>query len=172
MELDLGVCTVRSWRADDATSLVRHANNRKIWRNLRDRFPYPYTPADADAFLRSVIGLTPETSFAIAVDGAATGGIGLTLAEDIHRRTAELGYWLGEEYWGRGIASAAVRAVTEYAFSHHDLVRIWAGVFAWNPGSMRVLEKVGYLREATLRKSAFKDGEIVDEVIFAAVRDY
>ena len=170
MELDLGVCTVRSWRAGDAASLARHANNRKIWRNLRDRFPHPYTPADAEAFLRSVIGTTPETNFAITVDGVAVGGIGLTLAEDIHRRTAELGYWLGEEYWGRGIASAAVRAITDYAFTHHDLVRIWAGVFEWNPASMRVLEKAGYTREATLRKSAFKDGEIVDEVIFAVVR--
>src|SRR5919206_3136879 len=170
MEVDLGVCTVRPWRAGDAASLVRHANNRRIWRNLRDRFPHPYTPADAEAFLRSVIGTTPETSFAIAVDGAAVGGIGLSLAEDIHRRTAEIGYWLGEEYWGRGIASAAVRAITDYAFTHLDLVRIWAGVFAWNPGSMRVLEKAGYTREATLRKSAFKDGEVVDEVIYAAVR--
>ena len=170
MELDLGVCTVRSWRLDDTASLVRHANNRKVWRNLRDRFPYPYTSSDAEAFLRSVIGTTPETSFAIAVDGAAVGGIGLTLADDIHRRSAELGYWLGEEYWGRGITSAAVRAVTDYAFAHYDLVRIWAGVFHWNPASMRVLEKAGYTREATLRKSAFKDGQLVDEVIFAVVR--
>jgi [ribosomal protein S5]-alanine N-acetyltransferase len=171
MKLDLGVCTVRSWCADDAESLTQHANNRRVWRNLRDRFPYPYTPADAEAFLRSVIGTTPETSFAIAVNGAAVGGIGLTLAEDVHRRTAEIGYWLGEEYWGRGITSAAVRAVTEYAFAQHDLVRIWAGVFSWNPASMRVLEKAGYAREGTLRKSAFKDGVVVDEVIYAMVRE-
>jgi RimJ/RimL family protein N-acetyltransferase len=138
---------------------------------LRDRFPYPYTLAEAEDWLRSVVGVMPETSFAIAVDGAAVGGIGITLGEDIHRRTAELGYWLGEEFWGRGIATAAVRAITEYAFAKFDLVRVWAGVFEWNPGSMRVLEKAGYVREARLRGSAFKDGQVVDEVIFATVRE-
>ena len=171
MELDLGVCTVRSWCSSDATSVAQHANNRRVWRNLRDRFPYPYTLAEAEDWLRSVVGVMPETSFAIAVDGAAVGGIGITLGEDIHRRTAELGYWLGEEFWGRGIATAAVRAITEYAFAKFDLVRVWAGVFEWNPGSMRVLEKAGYVREARLRGSAFKDGQVVDEVIFATVRE-
>src|SRR5919206_1949976 len=170
MEVDLGVCTVRPWRAGDAASLVRHANNRRIWRNLRDRFPHPYTPADAEAFLRSVIGTTPETSFAIAVEGAAVGGIGLTLAEDIHRRTAEIGYWLGEEYWGRGIATAAVRAVTEHALTSQDLRRVFALPFAENRASARVLEKAGFALEGVLRSSAVKDGRVLDQLLYARIR--
>jgi RimJ/RimL family protein N-acetyltransferase len=112
----------------------------------------------------------PVTNFAIVVDGAAVGGIGLILKDDIYSRSAEIGYWLGEELWGRGIVSEAVRALTDWAFLNFDLCRIYAGVFEWNPASMRVLEKAGYQLEARLRKRVTKDGQTIDELIYAVVR--
>ena len=111
-----------------------------------------------------------KTNFAIVVDGEAVGGVGLQLKSDVYRKTAEVGYWLGEAVWGRGVATAALRTITEYAFAHFDLCRLEAGVFAWNPASMRVLEKVGYRREATLERACFKDGRILDLVLYAKVR--
>jgi RimJ/RimL family protein N-acetyltransferase len=170
VEIDLGVCSVRSWRWDDRESIVRHANNRKVWINLRDRFPHPYTLGDADRWLRLVGQMRPETHFAIAVGGPAVGGIGITLLGDVHRRSGEMGYWLGEEFWGRGIATAAVRAVTRYAFSTYDLCRIHAAVFEWNPASMRVLEKAGYVLEGRLRQSVTKDGRTIDQFLYAITR--
>jgi RimJ/RimL family protein N-acetyltransferase len=170
MDLALEACTIRSWRRGDEASLVRHANNRDVWRNLRDQFPHPYTPADARRWIRAASRARPETAFAIAVDGAAVGGIGLRLRNDIYRRSAEIGYWLGEEFWGRGIATDAVRALTEWGFATFDLCRIFAGVFEWNPASMRVLEKAGYQLEGRLRKAVSKDGQTVDELLYAMVR--
>jgi len=141
-----------------------------IWRNLRDAFPHPYTLANAQHWIRSANPATPVTNFAIVVDGIAVGGIGLVLKDDVFRRSAEIGYWHGEEYWGRGIVTEAVRAVTDYAFATFDLCRVYAGVFEWNPASMRVLEKAGYEYECRMRKSVVKDGEIIDELIYAIVR--
>ena len=171
MELDLGLCTIRSWRWDDQESIVRHANNRKVWINLRDRFPHPYTPADAQVWLWLVSQTTPETQFAIAVGGAAVGGIGIELLTDVQRRSGEIGYWLGEEFWGQGIATAAVRSMTDYAFSTYDVCRIQATVFEWNPASMRVLEKAGYALEGRLRQSVTKDGKTIDQFLYAIIRD-
>ncbi len=170
MEIDLGVCSVRSWRWDDRESIVRHASNRNVWINLRDRFPHPYTLGDAERWLWIVARMRPETHFAIAVAGSAVGGIGITLLDDVHRRSGEMGYWLGEEFWGRGIATAAVRAVTGYAFSTYDLCRIHAAVFEWNPASMRVLEKAGYVLEGRLRQSVTKDGRTIDQFMYAIIR--
>ena len=143
MELKLSKSLLRSWIPGDLASLVRHANSRVIWRNLRDAFPHPYTPADAKHWIQIANPTTPITNFAIVVEGAAVGGIGLVLKDDVFRRSAEIGYWLGEEYWGRGIVTEAARAVTDYAFATFDLCRVFAGVFEWNPASMRVLEKAG-----------------------------
>ncbi len=171
MELDLGSCTLRSWRSDDEDSLVRHADDRDVWINLRDRFPHPYTRDDARAWLRLVAESTPETSFAVAVAGEAVGGIGITLQDDVSRRSAEIGYWLSRAYWGRGIATAAVRALTDWAFAHFDLCRLYAGVFEWNPASARVLEKAGYVLEGRLRRSVTKDGRTIDQLLYALVRD-
>lgn len=171
MQLELPQCTLRPWRRSDVESLLRHANNYKIWRNVRDRFPHPYTRAAAEQWV-SVANNNPyEPALAIEVDGAAVGGIGLIFGQDIDRRSAEIGYWLGEEYWGRGIVTAAVQALTDYAFAHFDLARIWACVFEWNPSSMRVLEKAGFTREGVLRKAATKDGQTIDVVMYARVRD-
>ncbi len=171
MELALELCTVRSWRADDAAAIAHHANNYNVWRNLRDRFPHPYTRVDAEAWLHRVCHAVPETDFALDVGGAAIGGIGFTIQEDIHRHSAELGYWLGEEFWGRGIATQAVRAVTSYAFATHDLYRLYAGVFEWNHASRCVLEKAGFACEGRLRQSVVKDGQFIDQFLYAITRD-
>jgi RimJ/RimL family protein N-acetyltransferase len=171
VELILDRCTVRSWKREDEEALSRYADNRRIWINLRDRFPHPYRRQDARRWLAQVLGARPETSFAIDVGHEAIGGIGYTIQEDVHYRSAELGYWLGEPFWGRGIATAAVRAVTERAFASHDLSRIYATVFEWNPASARVLEKAGYALEGRLRRSVTKDGRTIDQLLYAVVRE-
>lgn len=170
MELKLRKSTLRPWRRGDEESLVRHANSRAVWRNLRDAFPHPYTFADATNWIQVANPTIPITNFAIVVDGAAVGGIGLVLRDDVFRRSAEIGYWLGEAYWGREIVTEAVRGVTDYAFATFDLCRLYAGVFEWNPASARVLEKAGYEFEGRMRKSVTKDGETIDELIYAIVR--
>jgi ribosomal-protein-alanine N-acetyltransferase len=171
VEFKLKTCTVRSWAWRDRDSLIRYANNRNVWLNLRDRFPHPYTLVDARNFLDSVVGVTPETSFAITLADEAVGGLGFTVQNDVSYRSAEIGYWLGEEFWGRGIATEALMAVTEYAFANYDLCRLYAHVFAWNPASARVLEKAGYELEGRLRKNVTKDGQTIDQLLYAMVRD-
>ena len=169
MHLTLKTCDVRSWRTSDAESLVEYADNRKIWRNLRDAFPHPYTRHEARAFIRTVRERTPETTFAIAVKDEAVGSIGFVLRPDVERVSAEIGYWLAEPFWGRGIATEALIAVTRYAIETHHLTRIYALPFAWNAPSCRVLEKAGYLLEARLRRSAIKDGQITDQMQYAFI---
>ena len=169
MKLTLKTCEVRSWRASDADALVGHADNRKIWLNLRDRFPHPYTKRDARRFIRQVHDDIPETAFAIAVDDEAVGGIGFMLHTDVERVSAEIGYWLGERFWGRGIATEALAAMTRHAIETHELTRVYAVPFAWNTASCRVLEKAGYVLEARLRRSAIKDGQVVDQLQYAFI---
>jgi len=168
--LEAGVCTLRPWHHADREALVRHANNRRVWLMLRDQFPHPYTHADADEWLAHAATQRPVTTFAIVVAGEAAGGIGVAPQPDVHRRSAEVGYWLGEAFWNRGIATAAVRTFTAYAFDAFDLIRIFAGVFSTNPASMRVLEKAGYTREGVLRRSVVKDGQVLDQVLYAVTR--
>jgi ribosomal-protein-alanine N-acetyltransferase len=172
MELELPGCRIRSWRAGDELALAKHADSRNIWLNVRDRFPHPYTLADAEAWVARVSVAEPETQFAIEADGEAAGGIGLFLQQDVERFSAEIGYWLGEAHWGRGLATSAVRAFTDFAFARFDLCRIYANVFAWNPGSARVLEKAGYAFEGRMRRAAVKDGQVVDNLLYAVVRDF
>jgi [ribosomal protein S5]-alanine N-acetyltransferase len=169
MELQLKSCVVRSWRTGDAEALARHANNRKIWLNLRDAFPYPYGLRDAREFIKTVRTRTPETLFAIASGGEAVGGIGFVLHPDVERVSAEIGYWLAEPHWGRGIATEALVAVTAHAISAHALTRVYALPFARNVASCRVLEKAGYALEARLRRSAIKDGVVIDQMQYAFV---
>jgi ribosomal-protein-alanine N-acetyltransferase len=170
--IDCGVCLLRPWTWADKASLVRHADNRQVWRNLRDLFPHPYTEADAESWLARVAAVPPpEGIYAIEVGGQAAGTIAMHRREDVERLSAEVGYWLGEPYWGRGIVTAALRALTDAAFRDTDLIRLFAPVFAWNPASMRALEKAGYRREAVLVKSAVKDGVVIDQVIYAVTRD-
>lgn len=169
MELQCGVCLLRTWRASDAAGIVRHANDRDVWLNLRDQFPHPYGTADAHAYIRSVVSQSPPLSFAIVVADDPAGGIGLRPGTDIERRSAEIGYWVGRTYWGRGIMTAAVRAVTAYAFESLDLLRVFALPFTDNAASVRVLEKAGYMREGLLRSSAIKAGQVRDQYLYAAV---
>ena len=160
---------VRSWQEGDAESVALYANNRKIWRNLRDAFPHPYAIDDARAFIRSALERSPETLYAIAIDGRAAGGIGFTLHGDVERVSAEIGYWLGEPFWGQGITTEALKAVTRHALEAHGLTRVFAVPFEWNPASFRVLEKAGYVLEARLRRSAVKDGQVIDQLLYAYV---
>ena len=169
MQLILKTCDVRSWRTSDVESLVRYANNRKIWLNLRDAFPHPYTNRDGRDFIRLARQRTPETTFAIAVQDEAVGSIGFVLHPDVERISAEIGYWLAEPFWGRGITTEALVATTRYAIDAHRLTRIYAVPFAWNAASCRVLEKAGYLLEARLRRSAIKDGTITDQMQYAFI---
>jgi [ribosomal protein S5]-alanine N-acetyltransferase len=171
MELNLPGFRIRSWRRGDEPSLARHADSERLWRNVRDQFPHPYTLADAEAWVARASVAEPETQFAIEVDGEAAGGIGLFLQEDVARYSAELGYWLGEAHWGRGIMTAAVREFTEHAFRTFDLCRIYAIVFEWNPASRRVLEKAGYRLEGQMRRAAVKEGRVLDQFLYATVRD-
>ena len=170
-ELRARRCVVREFHADDAASLARHADNRNVWLNLRDLFPHPYTEAHAAGYIAHVRKRPEVLSFAIDVGGAAVGSISLRRGEDIERFTAELGYWLGEEFWGRGIVSEAIRDVTERGFALHGLIRIFAVPFTRNVASCRVLEKNGYAREALMRQSAFKDDVIEDQYLYAVLRD-
>ncbi len=163
---------LRPWRSSDAEALVRHADNRKIWLNLRDRFPHPYTEADARAWLELRAADSENlTNFAIDFAGEAVGGIGLEFLADVHRMTAEIGYWLGEALWGRGFATIAVKAVTRYAFETFELRRLQAAVFEWNPASARVLEKAGYSFEGRLRSYVVKDNRVGDALLYAKLRE-
>lgn len=163
-------CTVRPWRRGDARSIARWADNPRIARFMRDRFPHPYTMGDAKRWIRAVSSVDPPTHFVIEVAGEAVGGVGFDVFDDVDRRTAEIGYWLAEPFWGRGIATAALAAVSEYAFERFDVVRLQARVYEGNEASMRVLEKAGYDREGRLRKSVTKNGRTFDSYLYARVK--
>jgi ribosomal-protein-alanine N-acetyltransferase len=162
-------CVLRPWAPADKPSLIANANNRNVWRNLADVFPHPYTEADADAWLRHCVSPGRHLFFAIEFAGTAIGGIGAHAGDGIFTRTANFGYWLGEAHWGRGLATAAGRAMLRHLAADGRFVRLEAPVFEWNPASMRVLEKVGFVREALLRKSVTKDGQLIDSVLYSCL---
>ncbi|WP_337041864.1 GNAT family N-acetyltransferase [Emticicia sp. 17c] len=159
---------LRQWQSGDEKSLAEQANNYKIWRNLKDIFPHPYTLADAYEWIK--IAQDSAANFAIVVDAKAVGGIGILLKEDIYQKNAEIGYWLGEAYWGNNIISTAITDVVNYTFANYPVHRIYAGVFEYNAASMRVLEKAGFIKEAILRQSLLKEGKLYDEHIYARYR--
>jgi [ribosomal protein S5]-alanine N-acetyltransferase len=171
IELRDGDVVVREWRDADASALAPLADDREVWINLRDLFPHPYRISDARQFVARAQRLKPPTWFAIEAGGALAGGIGYAARTDVERIGAEIGYWLGRAFWGRGIMTSAVRLVTAYAFAADPaLQRVFALPFASNAASARVLEKAGYLREGTLRRSVIKDGRVLDQWMYAAVR--
>jgi ribosomal-protein-alanine N-acetyltransferase len=170
MQLVLERCTVRPWRLDDAQSVASHANNRKIWLGVRDLFPHPYTIQDAHEFLQQATSEQPEMKFCIEIEGTAGGGIGVHPGHDVYRHTATVGYWLGEQFWGRGIMTEAVTAVTYFCFDYFPLRRISAEVFANNPASARVLEKAGFTFEGRLKKNVMKDGQVLDSLLYARTK--
>jgi RimJ/RimL family protein N-acetyltransferase len=160
-------CIIRQFVAADAASVASVANDRRIWLQLRDLFPHPYHVADAERHISRVASLDPPLSLVIIVEGRAAGGVGLQPMTDVNRRTAEIGYWIGTAFWGRGIATEAVTLVTDWAFGAHGFLRIFAQPFAGNLASRRVLEKAGYELEGTMRCSAVKDGEVRDQCLYA-----
>ena len=167
---DPAVC-LRAWAQSDHDSLVRYGNNRLVWRNLTDMFPHPYTIADAVAWVRTAIEPGPSILLAIDLEGEAIGGAGVIASEGNSFHTGQFGYWLGQPHWGKGIATRCARALRDHAFAGGRFKRLEAPVFAWNPASMKVLEKVGFIREGVLRRSVLKDGQLIDSVMYAATTD-
>lgn len=166
MRIDCDTFEIRSYRAADVTALARRANNPKIAENLRDRFPFPYTLQDSRDWLNVALTQDPETNFAIDIDGQLVGTIGLQLGEDVYRQSAEIGYWLAEEYWGRGVVSEAVRALSDWGFQTFGLLRIHAYVFENNAASVRVLEKAGFELEGRMRSAVLKNGRVMDQLLY------
>jgi [ribosomal protein S5]-alanine N-acetyltransferase len=158
---------LRAWKMDDVDSLVDNANNFNIAKFLSDVFPHPYTAEDAKKFITFATQDDPIHIFAIAVEGKAVGGIGIHPQQDIMKKNAELGYWLGERYWGKGIITRAVGQMIDFAFHTYDITRIYARPFGTNTASQKVLEKTGFVLEARIAQNIFKNGAYEDELIYA-----
>ncbi len=154
----------------DASDLATHANNVKIAQNLTNQFPHPYSLENANQFISMMMDKTPPNVLAIEVDGALAGAIGVHPQEDIWSNNAELGYWLAEPYWGKGITTEAIKKIVSYGFEHFDVNRIFARPFGRNAASKRVLEKAGFKHEATLSGTIVKNGQVEDEIIYAVRR--
>jgi len=170
MELVFEDWRIRSYRPEDLAALLRYAGERAVSVQLRDRFPYPYTHEAGEEWLRRMAEQQPETDFAIATGSHLIGGIGLELRDDVERGSAEVGYWLGQPFWGRGIATAALQAFCGWAFSHFGLVRLQACVFESNPASGRVLEKSGFRLEGRLRQAVLKEGRRMDMLVYGLLK--
>jgi len=163
---------MRDWRQDDAAALAEQANDRRVWLGLRDAFPHPYEVSDARTFIGCALAMSPRTFLAIEAAGRVAGGIGYVLHGDVERVGAEVGYWLGHGYWGRGIMTTAVGLLTVHAFAAEpELRRLYAMPYATNAASARVLEKCGYRREGVLRQNVIKDGRVLDQYMYAILRD-
>lgn len=163
--------TLRPWHESDLESLVKYANNPGVAQYLMNRFPHPYTPEHGRNFIAMASGSRPYNILAIEVEGEAAGGIGLHPQEDIYCKNAELGYWLAEPYWGRGIVTRAVLQMVEYGYLHWDITRIYARPFGTNIASQRVLEKAGFTLEARFEKTIFKNGVYLDELVYAVRKE-
>lgn len=164
---------LRAWKTEDAESLAQAADNPNIAKNLRNAFPNPYTLEDARRYINDSIANAGkgQLNYAIAVDGRAVGGIGIFVKDDVYEKSAELGYWLAEEYWHQGIMSEAVRRICGEAFAGFDIVRIFAEPFADNAGSRGVLEKAGFACEGTMRSGVYKNGEIHSYCMYSLLRE-
>lgn len=165
--------TLRPWRATDAAELPAHASDPQVAQNLRDTFPYPYTLADAEAFVTACMAQEGRGQLlrCIEIEGRAAGSIGLFLGEDVYRRSAELGYWLGRKYWRQGIMTRAVERMIREGFDTWDIVRIHAEPYARNAGSRGVLEKAGFRLVGVQRQSVYKNGELLDSCIYEKLRE-
>jgi RimJ/RimL family protein N-acetyltransferase len=171
MEILFEGIILRPWSIDDARALAEIANNKNIADNLQDVFPFPYSLRDARKWLKTILPVDPPRNFAVVSDRTIVGNIGILIKEDIHRKNAEIGYFMSESYWGQGIAARALKAVTSYAFSNFDIVRVYAETFADNVSSRRTLEKAGFTLEATFRKNIVKNGIIKDSCIYSVLKE-
>jgi RimJ/RimL family protein N-acetyltransferase len=162
--------TLRPWQMHDLDSLVEYADNFNIARNLADQFPHPYKIENGKTFIRLAMSHSPVRIFAIDINGKASGGIGIHPQTDIYRKNAELGYWLAEPFWGKGLITRAILEMVEYGFNNFDINRIFARPFGHNIASQKALEKAGFILEARLSKTFFKNGEYLDELIYARRR--
>ena len=166
-------CTIRKWRLSDAGDLAAAVSNEKVLDNLRDRLPFPYTEQDGAEYISAMLAEDENETFAfaISVDGKAVGSISVFRQANIHRRTAELGYYIAEEYWGKGIMTDAVKQICRYVFENSDIIRIFAEPFAHNTASCRVLEKAGFVCEGTLRCNAVKNGKVIDMKMYSLLKE-
>ncbi len=164
---------IRAWQLSDAADLAHAISNKKVLDNLRDGLPYPYTEADAKEYITAMLDSPKDSVFAwaITVDDRAVGSIGVFRQQNIHRFTAEMGYYVAEEYWGKGISTIAVQKACEYVFNNSDIIRIFAEPFAFNKASCRVLEKAGFTCEGTLRCNAVKNGKVEDMKMYARIKE-
>lgn len=165
-------CKIRKWKLTDAKDIAVALSNKNVQDNLRDGLPYPYSEQDGMDFISSMLSAneTETFTFAITLDDKAIGSIGVFRQQNIHRQTAEMGYYIAEEYWGNGIMTDAVKQICEYVFENSDILRIYAEPFAHNIGSCRVLEKAGFKYEGTLRSNAVKNGKVVDMKMYSRLR--
>lgn len=165
-------CRIRKWELSDAKDLAVALSNKKVQDNLRDGLPYPYTEQDGKEFISAMLSADENETFAFAitVDNMVLGSIGIFRQGNIHRQTAELGYYIAEEYWGKGIMTEAVKQICEYVFANSDIIRIYAEPFAYNIASCRVLEKVGFQYEGTLRSNAVKNGRVIDMEMYSLLK--
>lgn len=166
-------CRIRKWELSDAKDLAAALSNRKVQDNLRDGLPYPYTEQDGKEFISAMLSADENETFAFAimVDDKVVGSIGIFRQGNIHSQTAELGYYIAEEYWGKGIMTEAVKQICEYVFGDSDIIRIYAEPFAYNIASCRVLEKVGFQYEGTLRSNAVKNGKVIDMKMYSLIKE-
>ena len=166
-------CRIRKWELSDAKDLAAALSNKKVQDNLRDGLPYPYTEQDGKEFISAMFSADENETFAFAitVDNMVLGSIGIFRQGNIHRQTAELGYYIAEEYWGKGIMTEAVKQICEYVFANSDIIRIYAEPFAYNIASCRVLEKVGFQYEGTLRSNAVKNSKVIDMKMYSLLKE-
>lgn len=166
------ICRIRKWELSDAKELSMALSNRKVQDNLRDGLPYPYTEQDGVDYISAMLSADEKETFAFAitVDEKVVGSIGVFRQGNIHRQTAELGYYVAEEYWGKGIMTEAVKQICEYVFDKSDIVRIYAEPFEYNVASCRVLEKAGFQYEGTLRSNAVKNGKVIDMKMYSLLK--
>lgn len=167
------ICKIREWKIADAANLAAALSNKKVQDNLRDGLPYPYTEQDGIDFISAMLSADKNDtfSFAVTIDDKAIGNIGVFRQSNIHRLTAELGYYIAEEYWGKGIMTEAVKQICEYVFASSDIIRIYAEPFAYNTASCRVLEKSGFQYEGMLRKNAVKNGKVLDMKMYSLLKE-
>ncbi|MDE6658455.1 MAG: GNAT family N-acetyltransferase [Oscillospiraceae bacterium] len=166
------ICKIRKWKLSDASDLALALSNKKIQDNLRDGLPYPYTEQNATEYIQAMLSADENKifAFAITIDNKVIGSISIFRQENIHRRTGELGYYIAENYWGKGIMTEAVKQICEYVFNNTDIIRIYAEPFAYNSASCRVLEKAGFQLEGILKNNAVKNGKIIDMKLYALTK--